>query len=95
MTSLRKIINEWNEALKELCSQLSPEKRTLVLLVMCFMFGISFLYIFANAIYNISEGEVEQMEIEHIRQLQLQELSDSIKPYNFYQDGTERNDDSQ
>lgn len=82
-------IQDWvDDNLRRLCGRITPEKRLAVLLTMFLFFGITSIYIFVSAIYNIGKNEGQQIEIEHIQMLELQKR-DSINQLKFYNDGRE------
>ena len=61
-------------------------RRLAVLLTMFLFFGISSVYIFVSAIYDIGKNEGQRIEIEHIQMLELQK-KDSINQLNYYDNG--------
>jgi len=78
---------DWMEdGLRGLCGRITPEKRLAVLLTMFILFAFGSIYIFASAIYNIGKNEGRQIEIEHIKTLELQR-ADSLKQFNYYDNG--------
>lgn len=78
-----KRIQEWiDERLRTLCGRITPEKRLFVLLSMFVVFGVMSIYIFLSAIYSIGKNEERQIEIEHIKVLELQKR-DSINQLKF------------
>lgn len=80
---------DWLEdGLRGLCGRITPEKRLAVLLTMFVLFAFGSIYIFASAIYNIGKNEGRQIEIEHIKTLELQR-KDSINTVNYYDNGRE------
>lgn len=80
-------IQDWTEdKLRQLCGRITPEKRLAVILVMFLVFGITSLYIFVSAIYQIGKNEGQRIEIEHIEGLKLQQ-KDSINQFNFNNNG--------
>ncbi|MBX9049632.1 DUF3989 domain-containing protein [Bacteroides thetaiotaomicron] len=81
-------IQEWTEGkLRHLCGRITPEKRLTVILVMFLVFGITSLYIFVSAIYQIGKNEGQRIEIEHIEGLQLQQKDSINNQLNFYDNG--------
>ncbi|CDN30474.1 Conjugative transposon protein TraL [Mucinivorans hirudinis] len=83
-------IQDWTEdKLRHLCGRITPEKRLAVILVMFLVFGITSLYIFVSAIYQIGKNEGQRIEIEHIDGLKLQQ-KDSINQFNFNNNGREQ-----
>lgn len=87
-------IQEWiEERLRRLCGRITPEKRLTVLLTMFVIFGITSLYIFVSAIYQIGKNDGQRIEIEHIEGLKLKRpanLKDSINQFNFNDNGREQ-----
>lgn len=82
-------VQEWFENwLRGLCERITPEKRLVVLMIMFVLFAFCSIYIFVSAIYNIGKYEGKQIEIEHIKMLELQRV-DSIKQINYYNNGRE------
>lgn len=84
--TVTKIQNWAEEKLRHLCGRITPEKRLAVILVMFVVFGITSLYIFVSAIYQIGKNEGQRIEIEHIEGLKLQQ-KDSINQFNFNNNG--------
>lgn len=83
---IRKFIRHYQDWLEDglrgLCGRITPEKRLAVLLTMFVLFAFGSIYIFASAIYNIGKNEGRQIEIEHIKMLELQR-KDSINTVNY------------
>lgn len=84
--TVTKIQNWAEEKLRHLCGRITPEKRLAVILVMFVVFGITSLYIFVSAIYQIGKNEGQRIEIEHIEGPKLQQ-KDSINQFNFNNNG--------
>jgi len=51
------------------------------------LFSVSALYIFASAVYQIGKKEGFQIEVKHIRQLQLPDSKDSTNQIYYNQHG--------
>lgn len=89
---MRKFIvkaQDWvDDRLRSMCGRITPEKRLAVILTMFVVFGFMSIYIFASAIYHIGKNEGRQIEIEHIKTLELQKR-DSINQLNYYDNGRE------
>lgn len=69
-------VGEWLEdRLKQLCGEISPDKRIVVTLVMLLLFAGLSLYMTFSSIYRFGKGEGERLNIRHIERLQL-ELKD-------------------
>ena len=82
-------VQDWvDDRLRSMCGRITPEKRLLVILTMFVVFGFMSIYIFASAIYHIGKNEGRQIEIEHIKTLELQKR-DSINQLNYYDNGRE------
>jgi hypothetical protein len=75
-----KKLGYWLEdKLKGLCGKITPEKRITVVILMLLVFTVINIYFTFSTLYNWGKEKQrkEQLQIEHIRQLNLQE--DSIK----------------
>lgn len=84
-------IQDWaDERLRRLCGRITPEKRLLVVLGIFVVFSLISFYIFVSAIYAIGKNEGQKMEIEHIRQLQLQTPQENMNQLRFYDNGTDK-----
>ena len=65
--------------LKLLCGKPSPMRRFIIVVVISGSLSIAFFYTLVSSIYNIGKHDTEQMmNIEHIKQLELKNSSDSI-----------------
>lgn len=64
----------FEDRLKGLCGEITPDKRMTVILIMLLVFTIGNLYFTFSTIYNWGkEAERrEQLKIEHIRQLDIE-----------------------
>lgn len=79
------IIQEWTEQkLRRLCGRITPEKRLVVILSMFVLFGITSLYIFVHAIYQIGRNEGQRIEIEHIEGVKLNRPSNQKERINQF-----------
>jgi hypothetical protein len=64
---------EWVEyRLRQLCGEITPDKRLVVTLTLFFLFAGLSLYITVSSIYRFGKDEGERLNIRHIEQLQLQ-----------------------
>ena len=85
---IRKLINrvsEWLEdRLRSLIGPLSPDARVIVILVMLFVFGAGSIYMTVSSIYNMGKKSGQEMQIEHIKRLELEhtQKADSINQIN-------------
>lgn len=81
---LRELGYSIDSSLRKLCGDITPDKRITVVIIMILVFTAVNIYFTFSTIYNWGKEKQrkEQLQIEHIRQLQLQE--DSIKQlYDF------------
>lgn len=64
----------FEDKLKELCGEITPEKRLTVILIMLLLFTILNLYFTFTAIsdWGREQERKEQLKIEHIKELELQ-----------------------
>lgn len=83
-------IQDWaDDSLRRLCGRITPGKRLAVILTMFLFFGITSVYIFVSAIYNIGKNEGQRIEIEHIRLLELQRKDSINNQLKFNGNGTD------
>ena len=78
------------EHLKARLDRLSPKARLVTVLTMFSVFAVLALYTFGKAVYDIGKNDGKEMEIEHIRQLELAPPKRSINQLNNNYNGTER-----
>lgn len=76
--------------MKARLDRLSPKARLVTVLTMFFVFAVFALYTFGKAVYDIGKNDGRQIEIEHIRQLELAPPKRSINQLNNNYNGTER-----
>ena len=87
---IRKLINrigEWLEdRLRSIVRPLSPDARVIVILTMLLLFGGLSIYMTVSSIYNMGKKSGQQMEIEHIKRLELEhtQKADSINQINRF-----------
>lgn len=81
-------VRDWFEdGLRSLLGQITPDGRVIIILVMLFLFGAGSIYMTVSSIYNLGKKSgKEQMEIEHIKQLELEykQKADSINHKNNF-----------
>ena len=77
------------ERLKSRLDSLSPKARLVTVLTMFSVFAVLALYTFGKAVYDIGKNDGKEMEIEHIRQLELAPPKRSINQLNNKYNGTE------
>ncbi len=88
---IRKLINrigEWLEdRLRSIVRPLSPDARVIVILTMLLLFGGLSIYMTVSSIYNMGKKSGQQMEIEHIKRLELEhtQKADSINQLNRFE----------
>ncbi len=78
------------DRLKDLCGELTPDKRIAVTITMLLLFTALSLYFTVSSIYRFGKGQGEQMQIQHIEKLELelrdkQHEADSIKQSKDFQ----------
>lgn len=76
--------------MKARLDRLSPKARLITVLAMFSVFAAFALYTFGKAVYDIGKSDGKEMEIEHIRQLELAPSKRSINQLNNNYNGTER-----
>jgi hypothetical protein len=75
---MKKKINEFqtkiNQRLKRLCGRPSPEKRLLVVVLACVVFGVADIWFVVNAISGIGKNDTEKVliKMQYIEPLQLE-----------------------
>lgn len=72
---LKEVWYWFEDRLKDLCGELTPDKRITVILIMLLVLTIGNLYFTISTIYNWGKEneKKKQMKIEHIRQLELEQ----------------------
>ncbi|WP_373804069.1 MULTISPECIES: TraL conjugative transposon family protein [Bacteroidales] len=80
LTLLKKRIEK---TLRSELEKLTPENRTVVVLVLLTLFGALAIYMTVSSMYNIGKGG-RKMSIERIERPPLQQRTDSIKPLNKF-----------
>ena len=83
------------ERLKARLDSLSPKARLVTVLTMFAVFAAFALYTFGKAVYDIGKSDGRQIEIEHIRQLELAPQKRSINQLNNNSNGTERREEQE
>lgn len=73
----------FEDKLKDLCGELTPDKRITVIVIMLLILTIGNLYFTFSTIYNWGKEseKKQQLEIEHIKQLELEQGKKDI--YDF------------
>ena len=81
-------VQDWvDDKMRRMCGRITPGKRLAVILLMFVFFGGMSIYITVSSIYNIGKRDGQRLQIEHIRQLPLQQANDSINPLNYPNNG--------
>ena len=97
MKGVVRSIHEWVEQVKSLLrgklDVLPQHTKLIMVLTMFVLFALCALYTTIAAFYEFGNGSSENMEIEHIRQLDLPYKQDSINRNNIYDYGTEQKSD--
>lgn len=77
----RKKIEQWqnrfDDGLRGICGRLTPSKQLAVTLTLLLGFSALSIYFVVSSIYRIGKEEGERIQIEHIKQLKLQQERDS------------------
>ena len=83
ITNLRDRIED---GLRSLLGQISPDRRIVVILVMLFVFSAGSIYMTVSSIYNMGKKNGQQMQIEHIKgvELEYQQKADRINHKNDF-----------
>ena len=94
MRKLIRRINDWtdrqDERLRVWLEALPPRTKIVVVLVIFTFFALCALFTFGAALYEIGRESGRQIEIEHIRELDLRQQQDSINLFKYYDYETER-----
>ena len=80
-------VRDWLEdGLRSLLGRITPDGRIIVILVMLFVFGAGSIYMTVSSIYNMGKKSGQQMQIEHIKgvELEYQQKADSINHKNDF-----------
>lgn len=80
-------VRDWFEdGLRSLLGQITPDGRIIIILVMLFLFGFGSIYMTVSSIYNMGKKSGQQIQIEHIKQLEVerQQKADSINHKNKF-----------
>ena len=97
MRKLIERLNEWSdrqdERLRVWLAALPQRTKIVVVLVIFTFFALCALFTFGAALYEIGRESGRQIEIEHIRELDLRQRQDSINLYKYYDYGTEQESD--
>lgn len=78
-----KLVDFTEEKVRRMCGEVTPVKRMVVILGLSFCLGISSIYLFVYSIYTMGETKGRQLEIEHMRMLDIQR-KDSINELKIY-----------
>ncbi|MCS2528187.1 TraL conjugative transposon family protein [Bacteroides fragilis] len=94
MRKLIERLGKWtdnrDERLRAWLEALPQRTKLAVVLVIFGLFALCALFTFGTALYEIGRESGRQIEIEHIRQLDLRQRQDSINFFKYYDYGTER-----
>lgn len=80
-------IGDWMEdGLRSLLGQISPDGRIITIIVLLLLFAAGSIYMTVSSIYNMGKSKGQQMQIEHIQQLEIeqQQNTDSVKHKNSF-----------
>ncbi|MFQ7265355.1 MAG: TraL conjugative transposon family protein [Paraprevotella clara] len=94
MGKCMKRVRDWtdkqDERLRRKLEALPQRTKLAVVLVIFTFFAGCALFTFGTALYQIGRENGRQIEIEHIRELNLPQKQDSINLYKYYDYGTEQ-----
>ena len=94
MRKLIERLGKWtdnqDERLRAWLEALPQRTKIVVVLVIFTFFALCALFTFGAALYEIGRESGRQIEIEHIRQLDLRQQQDSINLFKYYDYETER-----
>ena len=94
MRKLIERLGKWtdnqDERLRAWLAALPQRTKIVVVLVIFTFFALCALFTFGAALYEIGRESGRQIEIEHIRQLDLRQQQDSINLFKYYDYETER-----
>lgn len=94
MRKLIRRINDWTDRqdarLRGWLEALPQRTKIVVVLVIFTFFALCALFTFGAALYQIGRESGRQIEIEHIRQLDLRQRQDSINLFKYYNYDRER-----
>lgn len=97
MGKCMKRVRDWtdkqDERLRRKLEALPQQTKLTVVLVIFTFFAVCALFTFGTALYQIGRENGRQIEIEHIRELNLPQKQDSINLYKYYDYGTKQKSD--
>lgn len=75
-----------DDGLRSLAARISPDGRIIIILIMLLLFGGGSFYMAVSSIYNMGKSKGKEIQIEHIRQLDIeqQQQADSINHKNNF-----------
>jgi hypothetical protein len=68
---IRYVPDRIDDGLRYLCGRMSPDVRLVCVVVMLTGFGCLSIYMTVSSIYRIGRHEGEQLQMEHIRRMEL------------------------
>ena len=80
-------VRDWMEdSLRSLLGQVTPDGRIIIILIMLFVFSFASIYMTVSSIYNMGKKSGRQMQIEHIKRVELEyrQKTDSINHKNDF-----------
>ena len=93
-----KCVRDWtdkqDERLRRKLEALPQRTKLAVVLVIFTFFAVCALFTFGTALYQIGRENGRQIEIKHIRELNLPQKQDSINLYKYYDYGTDERSES-
>lgn len=78
-------VKDWFEdSLRSLLGRITPDGRVVIILSLLFLFGAGSIYMTVSSIYNMGKKKGQQIQMEHIRGVELQQETDSINHKNNF-----------
>ena len=80
-------VRDWMEdSLRSLLGQVTPDGRIIIILIMLFVFSFGSIYMTVYSIYNMGKKSGRQMQIKHIKGVELdyRQKTDSINHKNDF-----------
>lgn len=93
MKIIEKSLDWMEDGLRGLCGRISEDARIVIILVMFFLFSVLSIGMTVYSIYSWGKQNGRQIEIEHIKQLDLRSRRDSINLLKQQEYGTEQESD--
>jgi hypothetical protein len=80
-------VSDWMEdGLRSLLGRVTPDGRITIIIIMLLLFSAGSIYMTVSSIYNMGKKSGQQMQVEHIKgvELEYQQKTDSINHKNDF-----------